>query len=76
MKESPFERRIRVEILADPGLPAKREAHEKRMALLQLRLENGHKLLYEDQYYYCDGLRWEYVASCPLCKDVFTLRRI
>lgn len=71
MKESPLEQRILAEILADPDLPAKIEAHTKRMALLQRRLEDGHKLSYEDQYYYCDGLKWEYVASDPLCEDVF-----
>lgn len=71
MKESPLEQRIRAEILADPGLPAKIEAHAKRMALLQRRLEDGHELSYEDQYYYCDGLTWGYVASYPLCEDVF-----
>jgi hypothetical protein len=71
MKESPLEQRIRAEILADPDLPAKIEAHTKRMALLQRRLEDGHELSYEDQYYYCDGLKWEYVASYPMCEDVF-----
>lgn len=71
MKESPLEQRIRAEILADPDLPAKIEAHTKRMTLLQRRLEDGHELSYEDQYYYCDGLKWEYVASYPLCEDVF-----
>jgi hypothetical protein len=57
--------------LADPDLPAKIEAHAKRMALLQRRLEDGHELSYEDQYYYCDGLKWEYVASYSFCEDVF-----
>ena len=71
MKESPLEQRIRAEILADPDLPAKIEAHAKRMSLLQRRLEGGHELSYEDQYYYCDGVKWEYVASYPLCEDVF-----
>lgn len=71
MKESPLERRIRDEILADPDLPAKIEAHAERMTLLQRKLEDGHELSYEDQYYYCDGLKWEHVSSYPLCEDIF-----
>jgi len=71
MKEPSLEQRILAEILADPDLQAKIEAHSKRMAQLQRRFEDGHELSYEDQYYYCDALKWEYVASYPLCEDVF-----
>ena len=71
MKESPDERRIRAEIMADPDLTAKMEAHSKRMWQLQAKFDNKEEFSYEDQHYYCDCIKWEYVATYPLCEDVF-----
>ncbi len=71
MKESPLEQRIRAEIMADPDLPAKMEAHAERMWQLQHQYDDGNEFSYEDQNYYCDGLKWEYVATYPMCEDVF-----
>jgi hypothetical protein len=71
MNELPDERRIRAEIMADPDLPAKMEAHSKKMWELQAKFDNNEDFSYDDQHYYCDCIKWEFVATYPLCEDVF-----
>jgi hypothetical protein len=48
MKKSFLEQQIRAEILADPNFQVKQEAHIKRMTELQLKLNDGRELSYED----------------------------